>query len=107
VTVRREGATEIDIDVDVQRSTVLVLRDAYDSGWSALVNGSQAPLLRADGRQRAVPVTAGRSRVLLRYSPPGLAGGLLVSALSAAALLALFLRPRGFLGPAATDGERA
>jgi hypothetical protein len=56
VTVRHEGATEIAIDVDAQRSTALVLRDAYDPGWSALVNGTQAPLLRADGRQRAVPV---------------------------------------------------
>ena len=102
VTVRHEGATEIDLEVDTERATVVVLRDAYAPGWSARVDGMEAPVLRADGRHRAVPVPAGRSEVVLRYHPPGLAGGLIIASLSIAILLALLVRrPGGSLSPSA------
>ncbi len=49
------------------------------------MDGQAAPVLRANGKHRAVPVPAGRHEVVLRYEPPGLGLGV---ALTALALLA-------------------
>jgi uncharacterized membrane protein YfhO len=51
----------------------------------ARVDGEDAPVLRANGKHKAVPVSAGRHEVVLRYEPPGLGLGM---ALTALALLA-------------------
>lgn len=112
VTARHEGATEIDLEVDAERPSVVVLRDAYDPGWSARVDGAEVPVLRADGRHRAVPVPSGHSRIRLRYRPPGLAAGLIIASLSTAILAALLVRrrrgPTFSIGtPTGMDGERA
>jgi uncharacterized membrane protein YfhO len=93
VTVRREDATEIDLVVEAERVAVVVLRDAYDPGWSARVDGIETTVLRADGRYRAVVVPAGRSEVLLSYRPAGLTAGLLAALAAAAVVAALALRP--------------
>jgi uncharacterized membrane protein YfhO len=74
----------------------VVIRDGFSVGWSATVDGSTAPVLRADGRHRAVPVPTGHSRVVLWYRPPSLTLGLTIGA--AALLLAL----AAFVGPART-----
>lgn len=69
----------------------LVTRDSYARGWRATVDGVPAPVLRADGKHRAVPLAGGTHEVVLRYHPPGLALGLVltgVSVLVAAALVA-------------------
>jgi hypothetical protein len=87
--VVREEAERIELRVEADRPTVVVIRDAFAPGWSATVNGERAPVLRADGRHRAVPVPVGTSRVLLSYRPPGLAAGLLLAAASALLLLSL------------------
>ena len=86
----RDAADAVELDVEADRPTMAVVRDAFAPGWSAEVNGAPAPVLRADGRYRAIPVPAGRSRVLLRYHPPGLRTGLTIFAL-AATLAALTL----------------
>jgi hypothetical protein len=59
----------------------VVFVDAWDPGWSARVDGATAPLLRADGAFRAVPVGPGRHEVELRYWPPGLSAGLVLAGL--------------------------
>lgn len=79
----RERADRLDLDVQADRATALVVRDTWAPGWRATVNGEAAPVLRADGRHRAVPIPAGRSRVRMAYHPPRLVAGLLVSLLSA------------------------
>jgi uncharacterized membrane protein YfhO len=73
----------------------VVVRDAYAPGWSATVDGERTPILRADGRHRAVAVPAGASRVALSYRPPGLTAGLFVAAASALLLLPLGALSRG------------
>ncbi|HJX52035.1 MAG TPA: hypothetical protein VJ801_04650, partial [Polyangia bacterium] len=50
-----------------------------------------APVLRANLVMRAVPVTAGRHRIALRYWPDGLSAGLGVSAAGLGAFLAFLL----------------
>jgi hypothetical protein len=81
-----------------------VFLEQHASGWTATVDGTPAPVLRANLVMRAVPVTAGRHRIALRYWPDGLAAGLSVSAAGLAAclvlLLAHLLRARRQAGPA-------
>jgi hypothetical protein len=106
--VVRDGAERIEMQVVADRPSVVVVRDAFAPGWSATVNGERAPVLRADGRHRAVPVPAGTSRVLLSYRPPGLAGGLLAAAASALLLLSLgrlsrVRKERSGRGPSGND----
>ncbi|MGA7744877.1 MAG: YfhO family protein [Polyangia bacterium] len=71
-----------------------VFLEQHASGWTATVDGMPAPVLRANLVMRAVPVTAGRHRIALRYWPDGLAAGLGVSAAGLAACLVFLLAPR-------------
>jgi hypothetical protein len=76
----------------------LVVRDSYARGWKAWVDGRPAPVRRANGKHRAVELPAGAHEVTLRYEPPGLGIGVL---LTLAAVLAL-----GRLWVQAHRGER-
>ena len=74
----------------------LVINGTYDAGWTATVNGTPSPVVRANGLVRAVQIPAGTHTVTLRYAPlDGIvtrwlwAIGLLVSLM----LLALPMRP--------------
>jgi Bacterial membrane protein YfhO len=67
----------------------LVMADMYAPGWHVTVDGRDAKLVRADYTLRAVAIPAGRSRVVVRYRPPGFTLGVLVSGLTSALLVAL------------------
>jgi hypothetical protein len=71
----------------------VLVRDGFGAGWRATVDGRPVPIVEHEGRHRRVAVTAGTHRIEMRYRPPGLPAGLIASALSAAAVLLLFLRP--------------
>jgi hypothetical protein len=79
----------VELDVTLSRAGLVVLADAWDAGWQASVDGAPAPVLKADVAFRAVPLSAGRHRVRLRYVPPGLAAGAAISGLAALVLIAL------------------
>ena len=64
------------------RPGLLYIAEAYAEGWSATVNGQTAPIVPANYGFRAIAVGAGDALVELRYVPPGLMGGALVSILS-------------------------
>jgi len=70
----------------------LVTRDSFARGWRAFVDGTEAPVLRANGKHRAVPVPSGEHEVVLRYEPPGFWAGLWLSIVSVLAALALWVR---------------
>jgi hypothetical protein len=65
---RSYAPTEVLIDVQTDQPGWLFVSEAYAPGWTAHVNGQDAPLLRAHIMFRAVPVPAGESRVALRYA---------------------------------------
>ena len=86
-----EAPDRLEFSAEADRPTVLVVRDAFAAGWTATVNGAPAPVRRADGRHRAIPIPAGRSRVVLSYRPEGLLGALGVSLLCLAAIVRALL----------------
>jgi hypothetical protein len=55
---------------------VLVVRENWARGWKAQVDGIGSPVLRANGRHRAVALTGGQHHVVVRYEPLGLGVGL-------------------------------
>lgn len=65
----------------------LLVRSTHARGWRATVDGRPAAMLRADGRHRAVAIPAGRHAVTLRYEPPGLWPGMILTLLASVALI--------------------
>jgi uncharacterized membrane protein YfhO len=65
---------------------LLVMADTWLPGWSAQVDGRPAPIFRGNHAQRVIPLEqSGRHTIILRYSPPGLALGCALTAISALA----------------------
>ena len=64
--------------------------ERFDDGWEAEVDGADAPVLRADGLLRAVPVGAGQHTVKLSFQPWEYVWGFRIS-LSAVTLTGLGL----------------
>ena len=86
VVARSPGRLEV--AVAAERPGLLVVSAAHFPGWHARVDGRAAPVVRAEGVLLGVPVGPGRHVVTLAYRVPGLGVGVLVSALTGAALLA-------------------
>ncbi len=77
--VERPGAVEVlayadtRVELRAEGPGTLVLADTYLSGWTASIDGTSAPILRADVLFRAVTLPSGTHTVLFAYDP-GLAG---------------------------------
>jgi hypothetical protein len=79
------SAGEERYSVEADAAAYLVVRASHARGWKAWVDGAPTPLVRANGKHRAVAVAAGAHEVVLRYEPPGLRLGMLVSGAALAA----------------------
>lgn len=85
--------------VEAACSGYLVTTIPFRPGWTATVDGEEAPVARARGIHAAVPVGAGRHDVRISYLPPGLGTGLATTALTVVLLGgAASLRRAGRLG---------
>ncbi len=93
---RSLGTQAASVTVDATSPSVVVVRNPYDSGWHATVDGRAAPVLAADYLVQGIPVGAGHHVILLTYDDPSIGYGLAGSALALAVLLgwALVLRRR-------------
>jgi hypothetical protein len=89
------------IEVRAEGPGVLVVAESWDRGWSASADAREVRLLRVNHAQMGLVLGPGLHRVVLRYRVPGLAAGTTLSALTAAALLLLWLRERRHLREAA------
>jgi SAM-dependent methyltransferase len=80
--VSRTGFTPArrEYEVNADGAGLLVERENTARGWRAEVDGQRVAVLRANGKNRAVPFPSGRHRIVLRYEAPGLFWGALMSA---------------------------
>ena len=86
----QRGVNTARIEVSAEAPAWVVVPDAWAEGWRATVNGKSAPVVRVNYYQRAVRVDAGTSTIAMRYRPPGLVAGTIVSIVTVtASLLAL------------------
>lgn len=74
--VERDDPEHLVVDVDTPEDSVLVINDAWQSGWTAWFDGAPTRLLPANVAVRAVPAPQGSHRVELRYRAPGVQPGL-------------------------------
>lgn len=96
----------VEVGVSAGGQGVLVLVEAFDEGWKALVDGKPAPVVRANVLFRGVRIGAGRHRVRFEYRPwtARLGLGLFCAAVALAAGLALAARRASI--PSAREGAR-
>ncbi|MGB8931821.1 MAG: hypothetical protein WCC48_11295, partial [Anaeromyxobacteraceae bacterium] len=80
------GLESVRIEAEAPSDATLVVCDAWWPGWEARLDGRQVPIFRADVLVRAVRWPAGRHVLEMRYRPPEVRTGLLVSALGLALL---------------------
>lgn len=81
-----DGINRVVIRAGLPADGYLALLDSYDPNWHVTVDGSPAPLMRADGLFRAVHLTAGQHTVTFTFRPRLFYLGAGVSALTALAL---------------------
>ncbi len=89
-TYREASPEDVRVSVEANAPSILVVRNAWDEGWSATLDGSPAPVLHADYLMQGVAVPAGTHEVRLTYRDPSIARGL---AASAAVWLVFLLAP--------------
>ncbi|HEV3162958.1 MAG TPA: hypothetical protein VGZ22_02875 [Isosphaeraceae bacterium] len=71
------------VRVTTRAPGLLVVADTWMPGWSALVDGKPAPILRGNHAQRVIAVAQpGAHTIVMRYQPPGLAIGSAITAAS-------------------------
>jgi len=86
--IRAESPTEVVIDADSDAGGYLVLADTFYPGWTAEVDGTTAPLIRANISIRAVPLPEGSHTVRFTFHPTAFVRGLAISGAAATMLIA-------------------
>ena len=86
--------TQLTIETKAPTNTVLVLSEMFYPGWEATVDGQRVPIMLANYLLRAVAVPGGEHRIQLRYRAPAARNGAIISALTLATLLGLFVHSR-------------
>ena len=92
--VKSEDSEGLTIEIDAPADGFLLLADTYYPGWRADVDGTPAPIYRANISVRAVPLIKGRHQVRFTYDPPGVRLGVWTT-LVAGSLLLLWLAAAG------------
>jgi len=69
--IERYAPEEVRVWVETPQPAVLILLDAFDQGWTAVLEtGARLPIRRANALVRAVVVPAGVHAVTFRYETP-------------------------------------
>lgn len=101
----------IGADVIFERDGILVHGTNYVSGWKAIVDDMQVPVLRVAGFLQGVLVPQGRHRVEFRYEPDSVKWGAAISAISLGVTAMLCLWPwrkrPGLASSASLSGTRS
>jgi len=68
-TITRYESNEVEINVDSEKDSFLVLADMYYPGWKAYIDGERVKLFPTDYIFRGVKIPGGSHNVLFRYEP--------------------------------------
>ncbi len=90
------GAGSYEFTADLKRDGFILVNEIYYPGWEATVDGKPTEILPADYTFRALAMSAGSHRIVMRFRPPYFWFGGLISLLTLAALFGyLLLHRRG------------
>jgi hypothetical protein len=116
-TYREASPEDVRIEAEASGPSILLVRNAWDEGWSATLDGHSVPVLRADGFLQAIALPPGRHDVWLTYREPAIGIGVALSGIAwlgfAVALVFVIVRVRlragggagGSMGPPAPGRE--
>jgi hypothetical protein len=93
VTFLSSAPNAATLRTDDSCGSYLVFSEPLTRGWRIEVDGSETPILPANGAFSAVFMPPGRHTIMRRYRPAGLFLGAVVTAAAAALLLAYARRP--------------
>jgi hypothetical protein len=107
-TYREASPEDVRIEAEASVPSILLVRNAWDEGWSATLDGRSVPVLRTDGFLQGIALPAGRHDVRLTYREPAIGTGLALSAIAwlgfAVALVFVVVRDR-FSGRGGAGGS--
>ncbi|MBI4301274.1 MAG: YfhO family protein [Chloroflexi bacterium] len=103
VETTKDEPDKINISAQLARPGFLVLTDAYYPGWKAWVDGSPAPIYRAQYLFRALYLAPGQHEIEFRYEPASWRWGWLITRLTLALVIGLL----GLMALKAILGRRA
>ena len=106
-TYREASPEDVRIEAEASVPSILLVRNAWDEGWSATLDGRSVPVLRADGFLQAIALPPGRHDVRLTYREPAIGIGLALSAIAwlGFAVALVFVIVRFGSGPAAEPAD--
>jgi hypothetical protein len=81
-TIRLQASTASD--------GLLVLSEIYVDGWNAYVDGEPVDIVRTDHALRGVPLPAGAHQVVLKYEPPSIRTGLMITGATSGLMLIIW-----------------
>ncbi|MEK7866434.1 MAG: YfhO family protein, partial [Planctomycetota bacterium] len=91
IEFRRDDAERVEIRTHAGAARLLVLADTWAPGWTATVDGQEAPIHRVNLWMRGVAVPAGEHDVRFSYRPAWVERGLLASGIGALCVVVLWL----------------
>jgi hypothetical protein len=93
-TVKADGPEHVVMSVPASAGGIAVLTDQWYPGWTATLDGREAPILRVDAALRGVAVGPGAHRIEFRYRPRWPLEGLALVALTVAVMFLVATAPR-------------
>ncbi|HEY8116935.1 MAG TPA: hypothetical protein VIH70_11020 [Actinomycetota bacterium] len=89
---------DVRIEAEASVPSILLVRNVWDEGWSATLDGRSVPVLRTDGFLQGIALPPGHHDVRLTYREPAIGTGLALSAIAwlgfAVALVFVIVRGR-------------
>jgi uncharacterized membrane protein YfhO len=97
VEISRAKAGALDVAAQNAIRRFLVISEIWHPGWSAVVDGRSATLYQTDIALQGLWLEPGTHKIQLRYWPPGLTAGSIMTVLTCMAVAGLLLvRKRRF-----------
>jgi hypothetical protein len=93
VVISEWGPEAITLSVTTSAPGLLVLSEVATPGWIASIDGKETPILQTNYLFRGIPIPAGAHTVSLRYRPPFLAAGLLITGATVLSIVIAMLIP--------------
>jgi hypothetical protein len=91
VEISRPAAGALNVAAQNANRRFLVISEIWHPGWSAVVDGRLATLYQTDIALQGLWLEPGSHKIQLRYWPPGLTAGLIITVLTVMAIAGLLL----------------
>ncbi len=86
-----DGNQRVVVRAQAEAPALLVLADQWYTGWEATVDGTPAPIVRANAVLRGVSLAPGQHEIVFEFRPPALLVGGVLSILGLALVAVLFI----------------